>query len=65
MAKLGTLDTVLRWITRGNRRLKSVFDQLFDMQSDLLPGRPQIFTGFYCRVSVQGGKKAVDDDDDG
>ena len=29
--------------TRGNHRLKNAFD----MRSELFPGRPQIFTGFY------------------
>ena len=27
------------------------------MLSELFPGRPQTFTGFYCGVSVQGEKK--------
>ena len=34
------------------------------MRSELFPGRPYIFKGFYCGVSVQGGKKVDDDIND-
>ena len=38
--------------TRGNHRLKSAFD----MRSELFPGGPQIFTGFYELVSREKKK---------